>query len=110
MIRKLLLATAAYFVGKKLLESRSAPGHSDAKADLSDRALVQSGGGGAGNAFTPAGGEVRPGGEHVPTDLMTDHHPGPDERAVDAFRPDPLAPVPPEEREALRPVTKPVPV
>ena len=106
MIRKLLLATAAYFVGKKLLESRSgsnAAGGSDA---------MRLSGGGAGNAFTPTGrpDERSAGSEHVPTDLMTDHHPGPAERAVDAFRPDPLAPVPPDEREALRPITKPVPV
>jgi hypothetical protein len=40
---------------------------------------------------------------HVPTDLMRDTHPGPHDRAIDAFRPDPTAPVPPGEREALRP-------
>ena len=42
---------------------------------------------------------------HVPTDLMGDHHPRPKDRAIDAFRPDMSAPVPPEEREAYRPVT-----
>ena len=42
---------------------------------------------------------------HVATDLMGDHHPGPKDRAIDAFRPDMSAPVPPEEREAYRPVT-----
>lgn len=43
------------------------------------------------------------GGEHVPTDLMGDTHPGPDDRAIDAFRPDPTAPVPAGERDAFRP-------
>jgi hypothetical protein len=43
------------------------------------------------------------GAEHVPTDLMGETHPGPENRAIDAFRPDPTAPVPPEERDALRP-------
>lgn len=42
---------------------------------------------------------------HVPTDLMGDRHPGPNDRAIDAFRPDPTAPVPLAEREALRPAT-----
>ena len=40
---------------------------------------------------------------HPAPDLERDTHPGPDDRAVDAFRPDPTAPVPPSEREALRP-------
>lgn len=38
-----------------------------------------------------------------PTDLMQGHHPDGSERAIDAFRPDPAAPVPAAEREALRP-------
>ncbi|MBO9624405.1 MAG: hypothetical protein J7500_16985 [Sphingomonas sp.] len=42
-------------------------------------------------------------GEHVPTDLMGDTHPGPEDRAVDAFRPDPTAPIPEGERDAFRP-------
>jgi hypothetical protein len=41
--------------------------------------------------------------EHVPTDLMGDTHPGPNDRAVDAFRPDPTAPIPEGERDAFRP-------
>lgn len=45
--------------------------------------------------------------EHVPTDLMGDAPPGAGERAIDAFRPDPTAPVPPEMRESLRPATGP---
>lgn len=47
--------------------------------------------------------------EHVPTDLMGDRHPGPNDRAPDAFRPDPTAPVPDSEREGLRPATGPAP-
>jgi hypothetical protein len=41
--------------------------------------------------------------EHVPSDLAPDRDPGLGERAVDAFRPDPTAPIPAAEREALRP-------
>ncbi len=41
--------------------------------------------------------------EHVPTDLMGEEHPGPEDRAVDAFRPDPTAPIPASERDAFRP-------
>ena len=41
--------------------------------------------------------------EHVPTDLMGDTHPGFEDRAVDAFRPDPTAPIPDGERDAFRP-------
>lgn len=47
--------------------------------------------------------------EHIPTDLMGDTHPGPADRAPDAFRPDPTAPVPDSERDGLRPATGPAP-
>lgn len=47
--------------------------------------------------------------EHVPTDLMGDHHPGGDMRAVEAFRPDPTAVPSDDEKEALRPATGPAP-
>ncbi len=40
---------------------------------------------------------------HAVPDLERDTHPGPDDRAVDAFRPDPTAAIPADEREALRP-------
>jgi len=50
-----------------------------------------------------------PAAEHVPTDLMGDHHPGNDSRAVDAFRPDPTAVPTDAEKEALRPATGPAP-
>jgi hypothetical protein len=47
---------------------------------------------------------------HAAPDLAPDQpHPGPDDRAPLAFRPDPTAPVPASEREALRPATGPVP-
>lgn len=41
--------------------------------------------------------------EHVPSDLMGDKHPGFNDRAVDAFRPDATAPIPEGERDAFRP-------
>src|SRR3546814_7240986 len=47
-------------------------------------------------------------GGHVPTDLMTDHHPGPNARADEAFRPDPHSTVAPGDRDSMRPATKPV--
>ncbi|UZK64634.1 hypothetical protein [Sphingomonas sp. M1-B02] len=43
------------------------------------------------------------GGEHVPTDLMGDVHPDGSARAIEAFRPDPTAPIPASERDAFRP-------
>ncbi|MDT8758629.1 hypothetical protein MZO42_07960 [Sphingomonas psychrotolerans] len=57
-------------------------------------------------ADAPAAAKTRstPGSaEHVPTDLMGDEHPGPEDRAVEAFRPDPTAPIPDGERDAFRP-------
>lgn len=48
--------------------------------------------------------------EHAAPDLALDKpHPGPTDRAPDAFRPDPTAPVPASEREGLRPATGPAP-
>ena len=47
---------------------------------------------------------------HSAPDLALDRpHPGPNDRAPDAFRPDPTAAVPASEREALRPATGPAP-
>lgn len=43
----------------------------------------------------------------VPTDLMGDAHPDGGTRAIEAFRPDPTAPVPASERDALRPALLP---
>jgi len=45
----------------------------------------------------------RPAEGTAPTDLMGDTHPDGSERALDAFRPDPTAPVPASEREQFRP-------
>lgn len=45
----------------------------------------------------------RPGEGTEPTDLLGDSHPDGSERAIDAFRPDPTAPVPASEREQFRP-------
>lgn len=42
-------------------------------------------------------------GEHVPTDLLGDTHPGANDRAPIDFRPDPTAPVAASERDAFRP-------
>ncbi len=39
----------------------------------------------------------------VPTDLLGAERPDPSDRAIDAFRPDPTAPVPASEREQFRP-------
>jgi hypothetical protein len=52
-----------------------------------------------GRRLAPASGSA----EHVPTDLMGDRHPGADDRAIDAFRPDPTAPIPAGERDQFRP-------
>ncbi|MDO7844507.1 hypothetical protein [Sphingomonas immobilis] len=45
------------------------------------------------------------GGEHAAPDLALDAAPAGTNRAPDAFRPDPTAPVPASEREGLRPAT-----
>lgn len=48
--------------------------------------------------------------EHAAPDLALDQpRPGSEDRAPDAFRPDPTAPVPANEREGLRPATGPAP-
>lgn len=49
------------------------------------------------------------GGEHEAPDLAADAPVPGTTRAPEAFRPDPTAAVPPEEREALRPATGPSP-
>jgi hypothetical protein len=49
------------------------------------------------------GQRARGSAEHVPTDLLGDTHPGPDDRAPVDFRPDPTAPIPSGERDAFRP-------
>jgi hypothetical protein len=47
-------------------------------------------------------------GGHSAPDLALDHDRSTDDRAPDAFRPDPTASVPASEREALRPATLPL--
>ena len=55
-------------------------------------------------------GQAGSGAEHAAPDLALDKpRPGPTDRAPEAFRPDPTAPVPESEREALRPATGPAP-
>jgi len=76
---------------------------SKALSAFSIGALVVAAGAAAWEAFRRLRGPGEPG--TVPTDLMGDAHPGPEDRAIDAFRPDPTAPVPASEREALRPAT-----
>lgn len=49
------------------------------------------------------------GAEHAAPDLAADAAPVGSQRAPDAFRPDPTAPIPASEREALRPATGPGP-
>lgn len=100
MIRKLLFAAAAAFVGKKLMDrnrdkSMNGPG-SQRATNRGNRSTSF-----AGSAAGTAGG-------HAPTDLMTDRHPGPNERADEAFRPDPHSTVAPGDRDAMRPATKPI--
>lgn len=95
MIRKLALLAGVGFIAKKLLD-RS---HPDAQP-------------GPGSATAqPRAPETSPAPStgHVPADLMGDSHPDGTVRAEDHYRPDPTAPVPPEDRESLRPVTAPAP-
>lgn len=95
MIRKLALLAGVGFIAKKLLD-RS---HPDAHP------------GGGSSTTQPRAPEASPAAStgHVPADLMGDSHPDGTVRAEDHYRPDPTAPVPPEDRESLRPVTAPAP-
>lgn len=86
MIRKLLLAAAAVFVGKKIIAAKNQQGGSSAPG------------------FKPRATS----GEHVPTDLLSSTRPTGEQRAPEAFRPDAHAPSSAEEREAMRPVTLPL--
>lgn len=97
MIRKLLFTAAAAYLGKKIMDlpkRQSASSRGD-KANPMNKANVY------GTSSADMGG-------HQPTDLMTDRHPGPDDRAPEAFRPNPTAPVSAEDRESMRPATLPV--
>src|SRR3546814_12861250 len=99
MIRKLLFAAAAAFVGKKLMDrnrdNKSMNGTGSQRAtDRGNRSASYTGStGGA------AGG-------HVPPELMTDHHPGPNEPADEEFCPDPHSTVAAGDRHSMRPAKK----
>lgn len=92
MIRKLALLVGAGFIAKKLLD-RSRP---DAGATAARSPSLQK---------TSSASSTG----HVPADLLGDSHPDGTARAEDHYRPDPTAPVLPEDRESLRPITAPAP-
>ena len=97
MIRKLALLAGVGFLAKKLLDRShpdAQPGPGSGSATAQSRAPEASSAASTG---------------HVPADLMGDSHPDGTVRAEDHYRPDPTAPVPPEDRESLRPVTAPAP-
>lgn len=87
----LRLARHRYRAGEPLVPGAQHP--TGTTPDAPRRAAGSTGNGGS---ATDATG-------HVPTDLMRADPPGPGDRAIDAFRPDPTAPVPAAERDALRP-------
>ncbi|HKX23129.1 MAG TPA: hypothetical protein VJM81_07630 [Rhizorhapis sp.] len=90
MIRKLLFTAAAFFIGKKLMDAQKR--NNTASGSDANRAS--------------SSGSDESG--HKPTDLMSDHHPGPTERAPEAFRPNPTALVASEDRDSMRPATIPL--
>src|SRR3546814_12377696 len=102
MIRKLLFAAAAAFVGKKLMDrnrdNKIMNGTGSQRAtDRGNRSACYTGStGGA------AGG-------HVPTALMTDYHPGPIELAEEAFSHDLHSHFATADRDHTLPSTKPKP-
>jgi len=102
-------ATAAF--GPKPGSRRPASNDDDAAGSVSPGAIRLANTPSGPAAHTPRFPETpgNPAAEHVPTDLMGDRHPGVDDRAVDAFRPDPTAVPTEQEREALRPATGPAP-
>ena len=80
--------------GRKLVTEGLAAGNR--AIDAGNRTLARTG-------LTPGSAE------HVPTDLMGDTHPGPNDRATPDFRPNIDAPMSEAEREALRPPQGPGP-
>lgn len=90
MIRKLLFTAAAVFISKKLMDAQKR-NNTASGADA--------------NRASSSGADQS---GHKPTDLMSDHHPGPGKRAPEAFRPNPTAPVAPEDRDSMRPATMPL--
>ncbi|HWV12842.1 MAG TPA: hypothetical protein VN110_06050 [Sphingobium sp.] len=87
MIRKLAFLAGAGFIAKKLFDRTRPDGQPGSRAA---------------QVSEPSTG-------HVPADLLGENHPDGTVRAEDHYRPDPTAPVPPEDRESLRPVTMPAP-
>ncbi|MDX3901257.1 MAG: hypothetical protein QHC40_12235 [Sphingobium sp.] len=100
MIRKLILLGGAAFLGAKFFNR---PNTKDGRAQPASPPASTRFDGGAAAADT----DMSPG--HAPTDLSGDRHPDGSARAEDHYRPDPTAPVSPEDRESLRPVTAPAP-
>ena len=95
MIRKIALLAGAGFLAKKLLDrSRS---DTDIALDSAAARFPSR----YRSSASPTG--------HVPADLLGDSHPDGRIRAEDHYRPDPTAPVLPEDRESLRPLTAPAP-
>ena len=95
MIRKLAFLAGAGFIAKKLFDrSRSDAQPTPASTTARSRASQAS---------------TEPSTGHVPADLLGDSHPDGTVRAEEHYRPDPTAPVLPEDRESLRPVTAPAP-
>ena len=112
MIRKLALIAGGLWLGRKYLRGQptreNAPGANG--LGLSPSGGKDATGGQAGFAPTDALSAARePSTGHVPNDLLSDAHPDGNARVDDHFRPNPTAPVPPEDRESLRPVTAPAP-
>ncbi len=95
MIRKLAILVGAGFIAKKLFD-RSRPDAQPAPGSTTAQSR-------------PALASSEPSTGHVPADLLGDNHPDGTVRAEEHYRPDPTAPVPPEDRESLRPVTAPAP-
>lgn len=95
MIRKLAFLAGAGFIAKKLFD------RSRSDAQLTPGSTTR--------RSRPSQASTEPSTGHVPADLLGDSHPDGTVRAEEHYRPDPTAPVPPEDRESLRPVTAPAP-
>ena len=98
MIRKLLFTAAAAYLGKKIMDSQKRQSASS-RGD-SANAMNKANASGTSTSSADIAGQA--------VDLMAGRHPGPEDRAPEAFRPDPTAPVSAEDRESMRPATIPV--
>lgn len=108
MIRNLVLLAGGLWLGRKFLRDKAA---GENATDSLDADLKHRGYGKTRAAPTDAlsAAPPDPATGHVPRDLLSDAHPDGNARADDHFRPEPTAPVAPEDRESLRPVTAPAP-